>query len=47
MQTDNSINKLMNLSEKVFQLLASQNSKELRVAGMLLDAVATIKEANN
>lgn len=45
MQTSNSIDKLMSLSEKIFQLLAVQNSKELRVAGMLLDAVATIKES--
>lgn len=46
MQTENSINKLMSLSEKVFHLLSKQNSKELRIAGMLLDAVATIKESN-
>lgn len=34
----------MSLSEKAFQYLAANNAKEVRVAGLLLDAVATIKE---
>lgn len=44
MQTENTIEKLMTLSEKAFQHLAETSPKELRIAGMLLDAVATIKE---
>lgn len=46
MQTDNSIDKLMFLSEKAFHYLAAANSRDLRIAGLLLDGVATIKEMN-
>uniref|UniRef100_A0A336MRX7 CSON006231 protein n=1 Tax=Culicoides sonorensis TaxID=179676 RepID=A0A336MRX7_CULSO len=47
MQTENTIEKLMNLSEKAFQYLAPTNvMKDVRIAGLLLDAVATIKESS-
>lgn len=47
MQTENTIEKLMSLSEKAFQYLAATNAKEIRIAGLLLDAVATIKETSS
>ncbi|XP_063697435.1 rab3 GTPase-activating protein non-catalytic subunit isoform X2 [Culicoides brevitarsis] len=47
MQTENTIEKLMKLTEKAFQYLASSNAKEIRIAGLLLDAVATIKETSS
>lgn len=46
MQTENTIEKLMKLSERAFQCLAETSAKEIRIAGLLLDAVATIKETN-